>query len=85
MSLAVDAHVAQLAIGVAGKLGVHGAELAVLGPNAQGMVEQVHGFGLQVDRRRQHSVLQGPGGGQRPPCAAIPSPIGPAFDPGRSS
>ena len=39
MSLAVDAHVAQLAVGVAGELGVHGTELAVLGPDAQGMVE----------------------------------------------
>ena len=37
-------------------------ELAPLGPDAEGMVEQAHGFGLQVDRRRQHAALPGPGG-----------------------
>ena len=35
----VDAHVVELAIGVAGELGEHGTELAVLGPDAQGLVE----------------------------------------------
>src|SRR3954463_15875427 len=59
---AIDAHVAELAIGVAGELGIGGAELAPLGPDAEGMVEQAHGFGLQVDRRRRHAALPGPGG-----------------------
>ena len=82
---AVDAHVAQLTVGVAGELGEHGTELAMLGPDAQGMVEDVHGFGLQQNRLCRALVPTEAGRGSAATDAAIPPLIRPAFDVGRSS
>jgi hypothetical protein len=62
-------------IRVAIELGEHGAELAVLGPDAQGMVEQVHSFGLQQNRHGQALGAAKAGRGSAAVDAANPSLI----------
>ena len=60
---------------MAGELGEHGTELAVLGPDVQGMVEYVHGFGLQQNRHRSDTGCRKGRGRVSGRKAAIPSRI----------
>lgn len=50
---ALEAHVAQLAVRAAAELGIDGAERAVLRPQAQSDLEQVHRSDLRKDRHRR--------------------------------